>query len=245
METEYIYGIRSILEAANAGQNLEKVWLLKGQKSPLFKSLEYRLREDNITFSYVPKERLERFNNRNHQGAVAVISPIRFQSLDKILAKQEQTEKIRLFLLLDQITDTRNLGAIIRTASATGVDAIILPQTGSARITADTIKTSAGGIFSVPMVKVDHLKDAVYRLQAEGIKTIGLSEKANTIVYAADLKKSIALVMGSEEKGISKSTLAALDQTVKLPMHGTITSLNVSVACGTVLYEVIRQRNFN
>ena len=244
LKTEYIYGIRTILEATEAGQNLEKVWLLKGQKSPLFKSLEYRLRDENITVSYVPKERLDRFNNRNHQGAVAVISPIEFHSLEDILERKEDKEKKTLYLLLDQITDTRNLGAIIRSASATGVDAIILPQTGSARITADTIKTSAGGIFSIPLVRVEHLKDAIYRLQAEGIKTIGLSEKASLNVYAADLNQSVALVMGSEEKGIAKSTLNALDQTVKLPMLGAIASLNVSVACGTVLYEVIRQRNF-
>ena len=148
------------------------------------------------------------------------------------------------FLLLDQITDTRNLGAIIRSASATGVDGIILPQTGSARINSDTIKTSAGAIFSVPLAKVDHLKDAIYQLQASDIKTIGMSEKAENTVYQENISGPLALVMGSEEKGIAKSTLAILDKTVKLPMLGTISSLNVSVACGTVLYEVVRQRNF-
>ena len=149
-----------------------------------------------------------------------------------------------LFLLLDQITDTRNLGAIIRSASATGVDGIILPQTGSARINSDTIKTSAGAIFSVPLAKVDHLKDAIYQLQACDIITVGMSEKAENTVYQENISGPLALVMGSEEKGITKSTLAILDKTVKLPMLGTISSLNVSVACGTVLYEVVRQRNF-
>ena len=133
---------------------------------------------------------------------------------------------------------------IIRSASATAVDGIILPQTGSARINSDTIKTSAGAIFSIPIAKVDHLKDAIYQLQACDIKTVGMSEKAENTVYQENISGPLALVMGSEEKGITKSTLAILDITVKLPMLGTISSLNVSVACGTVLYEVVRQRNF-
>ena len=245
MENTYLYGIRSILEAINAKQAIEKTWLLKGQQSSLFKSLEYRLREENIAVSYVPKERLDRFNAKNHQGAIAAISPIDFVPLEEMIEKAMGKETPPLFLLLDQITDTRNLGAIIRSASATGVDGIILPQTGSARINSDTIKTSAGAIFSVPLAKVDHLKDAIYQLQACDIKTIGMSEKAENTIYQEDIAGPIALVMGSEEKGIAKGTLATLDKTVKLPMLGSISSLNVSVACGTVLYEVIRQRNYN
>lgn len=244
METTYLYGIRTIIEAVKAEQSLEKVWLLKGQKSPLFKSLEFTLREHNIPFSYVPNERLERFNTKNHQGAVAAISPIGFYTLEEVLTPKDESPVKHIFLLLDGITDTRNLGAIIRTASATGVTAIILPQTGSARITADTIKTSAGAIFSVPLVKVDHLKDAIYRLKAENIYTIGLSEKATQTLYTTDVSGSIAVVMGSEEKGIAKGTRSILDQTVQLPMMGSIASLNVSVACGAVLYEIIRQRKF-
>lgn len=244
METTYLYGIRAILEAVKAEQSLEKVWLLNGQKSPLFKSLAFTLREHNIPFSYVPNERLNRFNNKNHQGAVAVISPILFYTLDDVVSQTSEASKKQTFVLLDGITDTRNLGAIIRTASATGVTAIIVPQTGSARITADTIKTSAGAIFSVPLVKVDHLKDAIYRLKAENITTVGLSEKASHTLYETNLSDSIAVVMGSEDKGIAKSTLSLLDHQVKIPMLGSIASLNVSVACGTVLYEIIRQRKF-
>lgn len=245
MDTTYLYGIRTIIEAVKAEQSLEKVWLLKGQKSPLFKSLEFTLREHNIPFSYVPNERLNRFNTKNHQGAVAAISPIRFYNLDDVLSPKAESTNTQTFVLLDGITDTRNLGAIIRSASATGVTAIILPQTGSARITADTIKTSAGAVFTVPLVKVDHLKDAIYRLKAEGILTVGLSEKATQQLYDTTLSGPVAIVMGSEKKGIAKSTLAIVDQTVKLPMLGSIASLNVSVACGTVLYEIIRQRNFS
>ena len=244
MDKQEIYGVRAIIECIEAKQSIEKVWLLKGQASPIFKELERLLRENNVSHSYVPKERLDRFNAKNHQGAIAAISPIDFVPVETMIEKALEKDTPPLFLLLDQITDTRNLGAIIRSASATGVDGIILPQTGSARINSDTIKTSAGAIFSVPLAKVDHLKDAIYQLQASDIKTIGMSEKAENTVYQENISGPLALVMGSEEKGIAKSTLAILDKTVKLPMLGTISSLNVSVACGTVLYEVVRQRNF-
>ena len=244
MDKQEIYGVRAIIECIEAKQSIEKVWLLKGQASPIFKELERLLRENNVSHSYVPKERLDRFNAKNHQGAIAAISPIDFVPLEIMIEKALEKDTPPLFLLLDQITDTRNLGAIIRSASATGVDGIILPQTGSARINSDTIKTSAGAIFSVPLAKVDHLKDAIYQLQASDIKTIGMSEKAENTVYQENISGPLALVMGSEEKGIAKGTLAILDKTVKLPMLGTISSLNVSVACGTVLYEVVRQRNF-
>jgi 23S rRNA (guanosine2251-2'-O)-methyltransferase len=244
MEKQEIYGIRAIIECIEAKQSIEKVWLLKGQSSSLLKQLEYLLRENNIAHSYVPKERLDRFNAKNHQGAIAAISPIAFVELDQLIEEAIQAEEPALFLLLDQITDTRNLGAIIRSAAATGVKGIILPQTGSARITSDTIKTSAGAIFSMPIAKVDHLKDAIYHLQAAGVTTIGVTEKASETIYEQNLAQPLALIMGSEEKGIAKGTLAVIDHTAKLPMIGAISSLNVAVACGSVLYEVIRQRNF-
>ena len=162
-----------------------------------------------------------------------------------MIEKALEESKAPLFLLLDHITDTRNLGAIIRSASATGVAGIILPQTGSARITSDTIKTSAGAIFSVPLAKVEHLKDAIYQLQANNIQTIGITEKAADTIFTKKLKTPLALIMGSEEKGIARGTLAVLDDTAKLPILGAIESLNVSVACGSVLYEIVRQRNFS
>ena len=243
MEKQEIYGVRAIIECIEAKQPIEKVWLLKGQGSPLFKQLEQLLREQHIAHSYVPKERLDRFNAKNHQGAIAAISPITFVPLEDLIDQVMEATTTPLFLLLDHITDTRNLGAIVRTAAATGVHGIILPQTGSARITSDTIKTSAGGIFSVPIAKVDHLKDAIYTLQANEILTVGVSEKATQTIYTTKVDGPVALVMGSEEKGIAKSTLAILEEKVKLPMQGSIESLNVSVACGAVLYEVIRQRN--
>ena len=245
MNTQEIFGVRAIIECIEANQNLEKVYLLKDQRSPLFKQLENLLREKKVAHSYVPIERLDRFSNKNHQGAVATISPISYWDLELLIEKVLKEYKTPIFLLLDNITDTRNLGAIIRSASATGVAGIILPQTGSARINSDTIKTSAGALFTVPIAKVDHLKDAIYLLKAHDVEPIAISEKAEAMIYDLDFKKSIALIMGSEEKGISKGILNIVSEKAKLPMEGVIASLNVAVACGSVLYEIIRQRKFS
>ena len=245
MDTQEIFGVRAIIECIEAHQNLEKVFLLKHQRSPLFKQLENLLREKKIAHSYVPIERLDRFSNKNHQGAVATISPISYWDLELLIEKVLKEDKTPIFLLLDNITDTRNLGAIIRSASATGVAGIILPKIGSARINSDTIKTSAGALFSVPIAKVDHLKDAIYLLKAHDVEPIAISEKSEAMIYEVDFKKPVALIMGSEEKGISKGILNIISEKAKLPMEGAIASLNVAVACGSVLYEIIRQRKFS
>ena len=243
MRTEQdIYGIRAILEAITHKKTIDKIWLLKGQQGSLFKSLEKKIYELGISHSYVPKERLDRFSKQNHQGAIARIAPIQFESLENLIAFNEG--KKVTYLLLDGITDTRNLGAILRTAAATNVAGIILPQTGSAPVNSDTVKTSAGGIFSVPLVKVNHLKDALFLFQANEIKTIAVSEKADKTAYEHSFDDSVALIMGSEDKGIQKGILKLADKKVKLPMSGQMDSLNVSVACGVMLYEIQRQQNF-
>ena len=234
-----IYGIRAIMEAIAQDKSIDKIWLLKGQQGHLFKLLEQKILEKGISHSYVPQERLERFSQNNHQGAVARIAPINFVAFEELV--ENNTDEKSVYLLLDGITDTRNLGAIMRTAAAVGVRGIILPQTGSAPVNADTVKTSAGGIFSVPLAKVNHLKDAFFLLQAHNIKTIAVSEKATKTAYAIDFEGPLALVMGSEERGIQKGLLQMADEAVKLPMSEQMESLNVSVACGVILYEVQRQ----
>ena len=241
-KTQEIYGIRAIIEAVVQEKTIDKVWLLKGQQGQLFKHLEQKIHERGISHSYVPVERLERFSHQNHQGAVARISPINFVSLEDLL--EENHNKNSIYLLLDGITDTRNFGAILRTAAAVGVGGIILPQTGSAPVNSDTVKTSAGGIFSVPLVKVNHLKDALFLFQANEIKTVAVSEKADETADEHSFDGSVALIMGSEDKGIQKGILKLADKKVKPPMSGQMHSLNVSVACGVMLYEIQRQQNF-
>lgn len=241
-KTTQIYGLRAIIEAVNSNEEIDKVFLQKGLKGDLMKELEGLLRRNEINMVYVPVEKLNRLTKNNHQGAVANISPISFHTLEELVEKSTHKEGPSLFLLLDQLSDVRNFGAIIRTAECTGVDGIIVQKKGAAPVTADTIKTSAGAAYKVPIAKVDHLKDAVYYLQASGIKIVSATEKTNDSIYDVNLTDSIAIVMGAEDRGISPSILKASDYCAKLPLLGQIESLNVSVACAVFLYEAVRQR---
>ena len=240
-----IYGLRAILEAIEADKSIDKIFLQKNLKGELFKKLEKNIRSKGLNFSYVPTQKLNRLTSHNHQGAVAQMAPITFHDLDKLVTNVIQNKKNPLFLVLDQLSDVRNFGAIIRTAECTGVDGIIIPKKGSAPINGDTIKTSAGAVFNIPICKVDHIKDALFYFQASNIKTIAASEKAEITIHKTDFTKGCAIIIGSEGKGISPSVLKIIDYKAKLPMFGTIASLNVSVACGAFLYEVIRQRQFS
>ena len=237
-----IFGIRAIIEAINSGETIDKVFLQKGLRGELYSELEALLRKASISSSYVPVEKLNRLTKKNHQGAVAKISPIEFHQLDDLVLNVIESGKTPLFLLLDQLSDVRNFGAIIRTAECSGVDGIIIQKSGGAPVTGDTIKTSAGAVFKVPICKVDHIKDAVFHLQASGIKLIAATEKTDASIYDISFTEPCAIIMGSEGKGISPSILKLVDAKAKLPLLGDIESLNVSVACGVFLYEVVRQR---
>ena len=236
-----VFGIRAIIEAINANQTLEKIYLQKGLSGSLFSELNSLIKKHSISTSHVPVEKLNHLSkNQNHQGVIAKISAIYFYDLETFL--EENQNKKTLFLLLDQITDVRNFGAILRTAECTGVNAIVIPSQGSAPLNADAIKTSAGAAFKIPICKVNHLLDAIYLLQSEGIQIAAITEKTDNSIYQVDFNKPTAIVMGSEHKGISPSILKIADTKAKLPLLGDIESLNVSVACGVALYEVVRQR---
>ena len=242
-EVTNIFGIRAIIEAIESGSTINKVYLQKGLRGDLFYELNKLIKTHKIATSMVPVEKLDRLSKRNnHQGAVAQISPIEFYDLDEIIEKTMEKKKTPLFLLLDQISDVRNFGAMIRTAECTGVDAIIIQKNGSAPVNAETIKTSAGAAFKVPICKVDHIKDALYMLQGADIKTVAATEKTEELVYNINLNQPIAIIMGSEHRGINPSILKMTDYKAKLPLLGEIGSLNVSVACGAFLYETVRQR---
>ena len=242
-ENTTIFGLRAIIEAVDSGSTLNKVYLQKGLRGSLFFELETRIKKERITTSFVPVEKLDRLSkNKNHQGAVAQISPIAFADLEKLIETSLEATDAPLFLLLDQISDVRNFGAIIRTAECTGVNGIIIQQGGSAPINAETIKTSAGAAFKLPISRVNHIKDAIYMLQASDIKIVAATEKTDDLVYSVDFKQPIAIVMGSEHRGVNPSVLKIVDYKAKLPLLGSIDSLNVSVACGAFLYESIRQR---
>lgn len=237
-----IFGIRAILEAIHAKKEIDKIFVQKDAQGDLMQELLKTLKKNNINFSYVPIEKLNRLTSNNHQGAVATIAPISFVSLENLVERVTENKKTPLFLILDQLSDARNFGAIIRTAECTGVDGIIVQKQGSAPVNGDTVKTSAGAVFNIPICKVDHIKDAVFYLQGSGIKTIAATEKTNNNIYDIELKEPLAIIMGSEDKGVNPSVLKIVDEKAKLPMFGTISSLNVSVACGAFLYETVRQR---
>ena len=236
-----IYGIRAVIEAINSSKDIDKVFIQTGLKGKLIGQLESLIRKNKINFSYVPTQKLDRLSKKNHQGVIARIAPIKFYTIESFSEVIEKS-KNPFILILDQINDVRNFGAIIRTAEISGVDGIIIQNSSSAPVNSDTIKTSAGAIFNIPICKVNHIKDAIYHLQSMNISIISASEKSEKNIYDVDLKVPLAIIMGSEQKGINKSVINLSNESVKLPMYGKIESLNVSVACGIFLYEVVRQR---
>lgn len=237
-----IFGIYPIQEAISANESIDKLYIQKGTDNPKLLKIIEDIQVKDISINYVPLEKLNRLTKGNHQGIVASISPICFQSLEKLVEISLTKKKDALFIILDQISDVRNFGAIIRTAECTGVDGIIIQKKGGAPISGDAVKTSAGAIFKIPICKVDHIKDAIFYLQASGITTLAATEKTEKSIYELTLNKPLAIIMGSEGKGISKSVLQLVDEKAALPLLGEINSLNVSVACAVFLYETLRQR---
>lgn len=238
-----IFGIRAIIEAIQAGKEIDKVFIQKDAQGELMKDLMKVMKRASVNFSYVPVEKLNKLTPNNHQGAVATIAPVSFHNLETLIETVIDSGKTPLFLILDQISDARNFGAIIRTAECTGVNGIIIQKQGAAPVNGDTVKTSAGAVFNVPICKVEHIKDAIFHLQGSGIKTIAATEKTDQNIYDLSLNEPIAIIMGSEDRGVNPSVLKIVDEKAKLPMFGTIASLNVSVACGAFLYETVRQRS--
>ncbi|WP_250432969.1 23S rRNA (guanosine(2251)-2'-O)-methyltransferase RlmB [Hanstruepera flava] len=241
-EQTQIYGLRAVIEAINANETIEKIFIQKGLKGELSQELESLIKSEKLNSSYVPIEKLNRLTNSNHQGVVAQISPISYFDLEELITSTYESGKTPLFLLLDQLSDVRNFGAIIRTAECTGIHGIIIQKKGSAPVNGDAIKTSAGAVFKIPICRVDHIKDAMFLLQASGIQVVAATEKTSNLLYDIDFKIPSAIIMGSEGRGINPSILKLVDAKAKLPLLGEIESLNVSVACGAFLYEAVRQR---
>lgn len=238
-----LFGIYPVIEALKAKQTIDKAYVQKGLQSPKIDAIVADLEALNTTISYVPLEKMEKLCRSNHQGIILISSPIEFVALETMVEAVLESKKTPLFLILDQISDVRNFGAILRTAECTGVDGVIIQKKGGAPVSGDTVKTSAGAIFNIPICKVDHIKDAIYYLQGSGVTTIAATEKTQDTIYNLELNVPMAIVMGSEGLGVSKSVLSIVDKKASLPLLGVINSLNVSVACGALLYEVVRQRS--
>lgn len=239
---QMIYGIRAIQESVEAGQELEKVLLQKGLQNELILGLQKTLHQHGIPFSKVPFEKLNKITRKNHQGAIAFISPIIYQSLDNVISSCYEQAKDPFILILDRITDVRNFGAIARSADGAGVDAILIPDKGSAQINSDAVKTSAGALSHIPVCRTPNLKESINYLKNSGLQIIACTEKADKFYYSENLTGPLAIIMGSEEDGISPAYLKLADREVAIPMLGKIASLNVSVSAAILLYEVVKQK---
>ena len=242
---DLIFGIRTIIEAINSGKEIEKVLIKKGLSGDLFKEMFDLVRAHSIPFQYVPLEKINRITRKNHQGVIAFVSPIVFHDLENLLPTLFEEGKDPLVLVLDQVTDVRNFGAIVRTAECAGVHAVVIPDKGSARINADAVKTSAGALHMVPVCRSRDLKKSVRFLQESGLKLTAATEKATQNYTEIDFSGPVAIIMGSEEYGISNDILKMTDAQLQIPLMGKIESLNVSVAAGLLVYEVVRQRAKN
>jgi 23S rRNA (guanosine2251-2'-O)-methyltransferase len=240
---EYIFGTRSVIEAIKNNRFIEKVLIKKGLENELFQELFHLIRENQIAFQFVPIEKINRITRKNHQGIIALISPIEYFNIEILLPGWFEKGIVPLILILDQITDVRNFGAIVRSAECAGVHTIIIPEKGMARIGADAIKTSAGALHHLPICKSDNLPKTINFLKDSGIKIIAATEKAKKLFTQTDMNLPVGIVMGSEETGISQQIIQLTDEQVKIPIFGKIDSLNVSVAAALIIYEAVRQRN--
>ena len=244
-EKNYIFGIRAIIEAVEAGKTIDKLFIQKGLHNDLFAELWKLVREKRINYKHVPLEKINRLTRKNHQGVFAFISPIDFHNIEDVIPKLYEEGKNPLVLVLDRITDVRNFGAIARTAECAGVDTILIPEQNAAAINADAIKTSAGALHKVTVCRTWNLKLALQFMKESGIQLIGCTEKTQDDMYKPDYTTPTAIIIGSEEDGVSPEFLKMCDARAKIPMNGKIASLNVSVATGVILYEAIRQRDNN
>ncbi len=241
-KSNLIYGIRTVLEAIKSGQHLERVFIQKNLKGDLYKDLMMHLHQTSTPLSKVPVERINKFTRKNHQGVVALISPVQYHTLEHLIPELFEEGKNPLILILDEITDVRNFGAIARTAECLGVHAIVIPSKGGAQINEDAVKTSAGAFNYLPVCREKNLMDVVRYLRESGISVIACSEKTDQLLEEIDFNLPAAIIMGSEEKGISDDLMNLANEVAKVPIAGAIESLNVGVAAGMALYEAQRQR---
>lgn len=239
-----VYGIRPVIEAIESGKQIDKILIQNGLGGSLINELRTKIKEAGLTFQFVPIEKLNRtVRGANHQGVVALISAIEYQSVYDIVPKLFDEGRTPTLLMLDRVTDVRNLGAIARTAECTGVDAIIVPSHGSAQINEDAIKTSSGALLRIPVCREDNLKTVINFAKQSGLQICAATEKGHTLYTEVDFTLPTLLIMGAEETGISNDLLKISDVCTKLPIVGEVQSLNVSVATGVFLYEILRQRN--
>ncbi|MGY6744563.1 MAG: 23S rRNA (guanosine(2251)-2'-O)-methyltransferase RlmB [Cecembia sp.] len=241
-DKDFIFGTRAVMEAIHAGKDIDKILVDKEVNNELVKELLSLAKQERIPVVRVPDAKLNRITRKNHQGVVAHMSAIQYASLDNVIESCFAKGIAPLILVLDRVTDVRNFGAIARTAECSGVHAIVIPEKGSAQINSDAVKTSAGALNHLPIARVKNLYYTVKDLKKMGLQVVAVTEKTDQLMYEADFTLPTALIMGSEEDGISDELMGQSDASVKIPLMGNIESLNVSVSAAVVIYEAIRQR---
>lgn len=239
-----IFGTRAVMEAIKAGREIEKIFVQAGLNNDLIKELIQTAKSNGVPFTFVPQAKLNRLSTKNHQGVICQLATVSYANLEGIIDKAFQEGRAPLLLIVDRVTDVRNFGALARTAECAGLDAIILGDSGNAPITGDAMKTSAGALSHLPVCRVKDMRKTLHYLRESGIQIIACTEKATDLLYDVDLNTPLALIMGSEEDGISPQLLKEADRLAKIPMRGKISSLNVSVAAGISIYEALRQRGY-
>lgn len=231
-----------MIEAIEASKSIDKILIKRDIAGDLVKEVLQKARENDIPVQRVPNEKLQRITMKNHQGVIAIMCPVRYHDLDNLVTQLYEDGKTPLAVILDGVTDARNFGAIARSAECAGADFIIIPEKGSASVTSDSVRSSAGALFHIPVCRVKDLSYAVNRLHDNGYVVIGASEKSKENYTEANYNVPVAIVMGAEDTGISVEVLRKCDNLVAIPILGKVGSLNVSVACGVMLYEAVRQR---
>ena len=241
MDNNLIFGIRPVVEAIEAGREIEKLYIRKGAEGQLMTELRDLCLRHRVRVQEVPVEKLNRLVRGNHQGVVAQIAAIAYVQLDDILERVPDDET-PLVVVFDGVTDVRNFGAIARSAECAGAHGLITPLKNSAPVNAEAIGASAGALTTIPVCRVGSIRNTIKTLQAEGFQVVAATEKSRKLLYDADLRRPTALVMGAEETGISKEVLKLCDERLAIPLIGRIESLNVSAAAAVMLFEVVRQR---
>lgn len=242
-KNEMIFGVRAVIEAVQAGKEIDKILVKKDIQSDLSKELFAAIKGKNINVQRVPVERINRITRKNHQGVVAFVSQITYQRIEDIVPFLYEQGKTPFIVLLDGITDIRNFGAIARTCECAGVDAIVIPAKNSVTVNADAVKTSAGALHTIPVCRENNISDAINFMKDSGIRILAATEKGEINYTESDCEGPLCIIMGAEDKGIPYDHLKLCDEWVRIPQFGTIGSLNVSVAAGVLVYEVVRQRN--
>ncbi|MDE6438918.1 MAG: 23S rRNA (guanosine(2251)-2'-O)-methyltransferase RlmB [Muribaculaceae bacterium] len=242
-KSDYIFGIRAVIEAVEAGKEIDKVMVRNDLRGDLARELMTVLKERRVPVQKVPAEKIDRITRKNHQGVLAILSAVTYQSLQDIVPAIYEDGRMPFIVLLDGITDVRNFGAIARTCECAGVDALVIPRRGSVGVNGDAMKTSAGALNYLPVCRETSILNAVKFLKDCGVTVVAASEKSAIDYTRADLTGPVAIVMGAEDVGISEDVLRFCDCKAAIPQTGRIGSLNVSVAAGVMIYEVVRQRN--